>query len=79
MTGSISNCNVEVHTGPSGDQVEAVLGLQSLMMMQLEVLNSAHSNLKGPTNVTGIKLEGTGHVSISDTSMTGAKTGVHFT
>ena len=79
MTGSINNCNVTVVAGPTDAQVDVVQGLQELMMKQLEVLQSAHGNLTGPTHVTGIKLEDVSDASLRGTNIEGADIGVHVT
>lgn len=78
MTG-ISNCSVEVHTGPSDAQVDVVQGLQELMMKQLELLGQAHSNLKPSNNdIVGIKVDGAGRgTALTGCHISGADTGVY--
>ncbi|CAL9979515.1 hypothetical protein VPHD69_0226 [Vibrio phage D69] len=79
MTG-ISNCSVEVHTGPSDAQVDVVQGLQELMMKQLEVLGQAHKNLKPSNNdIIGIKVDGAGQgTTVTGCHIEGADTGMYI-
>lgn len=77
MTG-ITNCSVEVHTGPSDAQVDVVQGLQELMMKQLEVLGQAHNNLKPSDNdIIGINVDGAGKGTVVDSChISGVDTGI---
>lgn len=81
MSGTnISNCNIEVHPGPSDAQVDVVQGLQELMMKQLEILGQAHKNLQpSKAPITGISVEGTrGGAAVAGCMISGADLGMNF-